>query len=728
VKKHKQLFTLLSLALVFAVLLAGFAPAAATEKTRVWVEFRPGQKGNVERALQRSGAEFHYTFDDLNSFVVTLPVAALNGIQNNPNVVDIEEDAIRYLYAQDIPAISEFLNDLPDANGQTVPWGIDAVQARDVWDADRDGAFDAGAATGAGIKLCIIDTGYYTGHVDLSSNVSGTSQVDNAWFEDGAGHGSHVAGTIAAVNNSTGVVGVAPGVELFIVKIFDNSGTWTFASDLAAAANTCASNGANVISMSLGGGYSRKEERSFNTLYSQGVLSIAAAGNDGTTALSYPASYASVVSVAAIDESLSVADFSQQNSAVELAAPGVSVFSTVPYVESRSMVVDGVNYATQHVEFAAYVEASGALVDGGLCTSTGSWSGKVVLCQRGDISFYDKVMNVENSGGAAAIIYNNVPNEELFATLGEGFSSSIVALTLTMEDGQYLVSNKLGANASLSAQYTWPASGYENYNGTSMATPHVSAVAALVWSAYPALTNVELRDVLNATALDLGAAGRDVAFGYGLVQAKAAIDALGGVTPPDNTPPVVEITSPADGATFTEGDTVTFNGAASDAEDGSLSDGISWTSSLDGSLGSGASVSAALSVGTHTITASVTDADGASASDSISVVVSQAGGGGALTVMVSTDKTSYADRQFVNITTTVTDDSAPLANATVSGVLTTANGTLVNFSGVTGADGTFLYKYRLNVRKTGTGQYSVAVSASLGGYTDGSASTTFLVQ
>jgi hypothetical protein len=480
--------------------------------------------------------------------------------------------------------------------------------------------------------------------------------------------------------------------------------------------------------MSLGGGFSRKEERAFANLYTQGVLSIAAAGNDGTTALSYPASYASVVSVAAIDESLSVADFSQQNSAVELAAPGVSVLSTVPYIESRSLAVDGVNYAAQHVEFAAYGEASGALVDGGLCTSTGSWSGKVVLCQRGDISFYDKVMNVENSGGAAAIIYNNVPNEELFATLGEGNSSSIVALGLTMEDGFYLVNNKLGKNASLYAEYTWPASGYENYNGTSMATPHVSAVAALVWSAYPALTNVELRDVLNATALDLGAAGRDVAFGYGLVQAKAAIDALGGVTPPDNTPPVVEITSPADGATFTEGDTVTFNGAASDAEDGNLSDGISWASSLDGSLGSGASVSAALSVGTHTITASVTDADGASASDSISVVVNQAGGGGALTVTVSTDKTSYADRQFVNITTTVTDGSAPLANATVSGVLTTANGTLVNFSGLTGADGTFLYKYRLNVRKTGTGQYSVAVSASLGGYTDGSASTTFLVQ
>ncbi len=95
-----------------------------------------------------------------------------------------------------------------------------------------------------------------------------------------------------------------------------------------------------------------------------------------------------------------------------------------------------------------------------------------------------------------------------------------------------MVANRLGQTATVSSSFTQPASGYEYYDGTSMATPHVSAVAALVWSAAPNKTNVEIREALTTTALDLGAAGRDVYYGYGLVQAKAAVDFLVGTTPP----------------------------------------------------------------------------------------------------------------------------------------------------------------------------------------------------
>ncbi|MEE4195583.1 MAG: S8 family serine peptidase [Anaerolineae bacterium] len=717
--KHKKVFTLLSLALMAAMLFTVFAPVAAApkEKVRVWVEFAPGKKGNVEAALRGNGAQFHYTFDDLNSFVVTLPSAALSGISNNPNVVDIEEDVKRYPMAVDAVEAGAALADEIIAGQQVVPWGVTAVQAPEAW----------ATSTGAGIKLCIIDSGYYEGHEDLPDGMSGVSQVDNAWDEDGLGHGSHVAGTIAAENDSDGVVGVAYDVELFIVKIFDNSGAWTTSSDLAAAANTCVANGADIISMSLGGGYSRKEERAFNTIYANGVLPIAAASNDGTSAYSYPASYSSVVSVAAIDESLSWADFSNFNDAVEVAAPGVDVLSTVPYIESRSLVVDGVSYNPQHVEFAAYGSASGQLVDGGLCTSTGAWSGKVVLCERGEISFYDKVMNVQNSGGAAAVIYNNVPDEELYATLGEGFSSSIVALGITQEDGQYLVNNKLGTTALVSASYLWPANGYENYQGTSMATPHASAVAALVWSACPSASAAEVREALGATAFDLGAAGRDVYYGFGLVQAADAIDYLCGGAPVNN-PPSVSINSPANGASFTEGDLVSFSGSATDAEDGNLSGAISWVSSIDGALGSGASVSAVLSVGTHMITASVSDSEGASDSDSITVTVNPVGGGGDLVVAVSTDKASYGDREKVYVTTLVTADGAAVSGAAVSSTITFPNNTTATYSGVTGSDGTFTFNYRLNVRKTGSGTATVDSTASAAGFSDGSGSTTFIIQ
>jgi serine protease len=506
---------LLRLVLVLTIILAALAvvrpgfTAGSSAPVRVWVEFSPGQKANLEQALQAAGAEMHFTFENLNAFVVSLPEKALAGIQRNPNVVSIEEDARRELFGQD------------------VPFGIDMVQARDVWDAKRDGAVDDGAPTGAGRLVCIIDSGLFTGHQDFSG-VNVVGGYPTGWNTDTCGHGTHVAGTIAAANNGVGVVGVTPGTtSLYIVKVFGDNCAWTYSSSLVDAANRCASAGANIISMSLGGGKSPLEERAFNSLYNQGILSIAAAGNDGTTATSYPAGYSSVVSVAAIDKNMVVADFSQKNSTVELAAPGVGVVSTIPYIADAKVAVDGVNYSGIHVEYAKYGSASGVLVDGGLCTTTGDWSGKVVLCQRGTISFFDKVKNVQNSGGRAVLIYNNEAGD-LHATLGDGNTSSIPALGLTQTAGQFLVGNKLGQTATVTDTIQWEESGYEAWDGTSMATPHVSGVAALIWSSNPSLTNVQIRDAMVKTAKDLGAAGKDNSYGYGLVQAYAAWQYIGG--------------------------------------------------------------------------------------------------------------------------------------------------------------------------------------------------------
>ena len=523
----KRLAMLLNVVLVLALLVA-LVPAsgasASAEKVRLLVQFAPGKAATVQDALVRIKGEVHYRFDDLNTIAVSVPQAALNGILNNPNVVMVEEDVARYF----VDIMPSSVEAPVMAAGQTVPYGIDMVQARDVWDANRDGQIDAGAPTGSNRKLCIIDSGLYTGHEDLSG-VNVTGGYPSGWNQDGLGHGTHVAGTIAAVNNALGVVGVTPGtVNLYIVRVFGDTGEWIYASTLIDAANRCASAGANIISMSLGGAKSSStERRGFDTLYSKGILSIAAAGNDGNTAYSYPASYTSVMSVAAIDSNKVVADFSQQNNQVEIAAPGVGVLSTLPFVDANSLTVSGVTYVANHVEFAGRGTASGALVNGGLCDSAGAWSGKVVLCERGVVSFYDKVINVQNGGGAAAVLYNNEPGN-FFGTLGEGYSSNIPAISLSQEDGQFLVANRLGQTATVDSRLTIPASGYEAWDGTSMATPHVSAVAALIWSAVPTATNADIRSAMTSTALDLGAAGRDNAYGYGLVQAKAALDALTG--------------------------------------------------------------------------------------------------------------------------------------------------------------------------------------------------------
>ena len=526
-------WSVVSVALVVSLVLSLVAamPASATARTetvRVLITYAAGQKAAVQSNLTSVGAEVHYNFDNLNTVAVTVPATALAGLQRNPNVVMIEEDAPRFPIGINLTqAAVETLATIEA--GQTVPYGVDMVQARDVWDVDRNGVVDAGAPTGSNRTICIIDSGFYTSHEDLQGvNVTGYNG-NLPWNQDGGGHGTHVAGTIVAMNNALGVIGVTPGtVNIYVVRVFGDDGVWAYSSTLADAANRCAAAGANIISMSLGGSRSNTTEKNtFAALYTQGILSIAAAGNEGTTALSYPAGYASVVSVAAIDSNRVVADFSQYNSDVEWAAPGVGVLSTVPYLDSTSLTVGGIAYAASHIEFSARGTANGALVNGGLCTSAGAWSGKVVLCQRGDISFYDKVHNVQLGGGAAAIIYNNVPGGFL-GTLGEGYSSTIIGISMSMEDGQYLVANKLGSVASVSSTFTQPASGYEYYDGTSMATPHASAVAALVWSAVPTATNEEIRVALQQTAQDLGAAGRDNYYGYGLVQAKAAIDLLTG--------------------------------------------------------------------------------------------------------------------------------------------------------------------------------------------------------
>ncbi len=321
----KRFLNVFAIVLVVVMVASLTTPAYTSNagKMRVWVEFSPGNASNVEHALNGAGAEFHYRFDALNSFVVTVPETALNGLRHNPNIVSIEEDLPRY------------------AMGDTVPYGIDMVQAREIWDADFDGVIDTDAPTGDNRTVCIIDSGLYTGHEDFQGvNILGG--YPSNWNEDTCGHGTHVAGTITGALNQVGVVGVNPGTtNLYIVKVFGDDCAWTYSSTLVDAANRCVAAGANVISMSLGGGSrSNTEERAFNTIYSQGVLSIAAAGNDGNTAISYPGGYSSVMSVAAIDENKVVADFSQQNSTVEIAAPGVGVLSTLPYIETNLIMLN----------------------------------------------------------------------------------------------------------------------------------------------------------------------------------------------------------------------------------------------------------------------------------------------------------------------------------------------------------------------------------------------------
>lgn len=481
-----------------AIALAVSAQSSAADD-RYIIKFKEGKGPAVKAQMRQNGGRSALALEKRNALAAHLPAKALRALQNNPNVEYVEEDAKRYLMSQE------------------TPYGIPMVQADQVSDSV------AGNRT-----VCIIDSGYDIAHEDLSGNaVSGTNDSGTGnWYEDQNSHGTHVAGTIAAMNNGVGVVGVMPNsnINLHIVKVFNADG-WGYSSSLVAAADTCANNGANVINMSLGGDRASKtEERAFADLYNtNGVLSIAAAGNDGNTRHSYPASYDSVVSVAAIDSSKVVADFSQQTDQVEMSGPGVDVLSSIPMGSGRStdLTVAGAAVASEPMEGTPLASATGALADCGTGESAcASAAGKVCLIQRGNISFADKVLNCEAGGGIAAVIYNNEPGM-LFGTLGET-ATSIPSAGISDTDGAALL-NQLGASSTLNVE----ASNYAHFNGTSMATPHVAGVAALVWSHYPNCAPGEIRAALNATAEDLGDAGRDNAYGYGLVQTMDAVNYLG---------------------------------------------------------------------------------------------------------------------------------------------------------------------------------------------------------
>ncbi|WP_036172786.1 S8 family serine peptidase [Massilia sp. 9096] len=489
------------------------AAAAAPDTTRVIVAFKPGAKAALKSAVAAARGAVKQEIFNMDAMAIEVPSVALKGLANNPNVEYIEEDVIRKPFSLTTPSTG-----VPYTSGQQVPYGIKLVQADQLADANA-----------ANRKICIIDSGVDFSHEDLKDNggnVTGEYDAGTGWwYTDETHHGTHVFGTIAGVNNGLGVVGVNPNKQLkiHVVKVFGTDGAWTYSSTLANAANKCGAAGANVITMSLGGGAkSMTEQKAFDSLQTKGVLSIAAAGNDGNATTSYPAGYASVMSVAAVDENKAFASFSQYNSDVEIAGPGVSVLSTVPMGAGidTALSVGASNYASSAMDGSPVKTATAPLADFGIGDKVNTAvSGKVCLIQRGTVDFATKVQNCQSSGGVGAVVYNNVAGA--YSGTLNGVATSIPSVTASDLDGAAM-KTQLGSSATVAVK----ASNYAYFDGTSMATPHVSAVAALVWSYFPTCTGAQIRTSLDNSALELGAAGRDIHYGYGLVQAKAAYDRI----------------------------------------------------------------------------------------------------------------------------------------------------------------------------------------------------------
>ncbi|MES2017163.1 MAG: S8 family serine peptidase [Pseudomonadota bacterium] len=510
-KKNQAIRLALSVAGACAIV-AG-ASAAAPDSKRMIVAFKPGAAAHAKAAVLAAKGAIEHEIFSMNAMSVTLPAGALKSLQNNPSVEYVEPDVIRTPFALATPSTGT-----PYATGQLVPYGIPMVLA---------GLLPEGDSHTGNRTVCIIDSGVDALHEDLNGNQfkgihdNGTGD----WFTDELHHGTHVAGTIAAINNADkGVVGVNPGMllNIRIVKVFGADG-WAYSSTLASAANQCGDNGANVISMSLGGAFSSKtEQKAFDALAAKGVLSVAAAGNDGNSRISYPAGYDSVMMVAALDENKTWAPFSQYNRKVEIAAPGVAVLSSVPTDtgSASSLKVGATVYAPGGMDGSPRATVSAQWADFGLGGSVvaNSMRGKVCLIARGTYEFGVKVKNCQLSGGVGAVVYNNVAGS-FGGTLGTTTGIVIPAVTASNTEGA-AIKGQPGAIAALAVTKA----SYAYFDGTSMATPHVAAVAALVWSYFPTCTAAQIRASLGKSAEDLGALGRDNKYGYGLVRAKAAYD------------------------------------------------------------------------------------------------------------------------------------------------------------------------------------------------------------
>ncbi|CEH29842.1 hypothetical protein AM501_18685 [Aneurinibacillus migulanus] len=221
---------------------------------------------------------------------------------------------------------------------EIVPWGIKKMGAPDLWK----------TTTGNEIKVAVIDTGISRRHPDLRGQVKGGIDFIKGAGKpsDSRGHGTHVAGTIAALLNGRGVVGMAPRASLYDIRAFYPDGTADLRT-IIAGINWAVANRMDVINMSFG-----IEENSpalhaaIKRAAAAGIYLVASAGNNGG-ALEYPARYPEVIAVGAIDKQGKLASFSSRGRGMDVAAPGVNIYSTWPGGKYRSL--DGTSMAAAHI-------------------------------------------------------------------------------------------------------------------------------------------------------------------------------------------------------------------------------------------------------------------------------------------------------------------------------------------------------------------------------------------
>ena len=351
--------------------------APELESVSVIIGLKPGPvlpevaQARVDQQVQGLGGKVKHRYSIIPAVSANLPPAAVANLLDNPAISFVELDG-------EFQAIAE-----------TTPWGIDKIRA--LQNPNNGGATEYNGGTG--VVVAVLDTGVDLDHPDLAANIyvnpgeilDGVDNDNNGFIDDISGwnfnggnnnadddngHGTHCAGSVAAVgNNGIGVVGVAPQASIMPIKVLSGSGGGSFSAIIAGIdyVYMMKQRGVNVVvtsnSYGAGGNPGSAVQAAFDQAYQAGIIHLAAAGNSGSSSgtgenVGWPANYASVIAVASTTSSDARSSFSSTGANVEIAAPGSSILSTYP--GGSYATLSGTSMACPHAAGAAAVLISEA--------------------------------------------------------------------------------------------------------------------------------------------------------------------------------------------------------------------------------------------------------------------------------------------------------------------------------------------------------------------------------
>ncbi|MFV3408356.1 S8 family serine peptidase [Bdellovibrio bacteriovorus] len=479
-----------------------------------WSQSLPG---TIEKSLPQ-----------LHTFIVdTENPADIERLKSAPGVAYVEKE---YFHPAP-PRISEgaVLANIDVVHPGT-PWGLEAVKAPQAWSKSNKGE---------GIRVLVLDSGMNASHPSLAPNFergrnfTGEDGIND--FYDRTGHGTHVGGTIAAAEDGSGFSGVAPKAKLLAAKVCVDSGCSNTA--IVAGISWGIDQGVDVMNLSLGSPSGSPAEKAALLRADQaGITVVAATGNYGINEVYFPASAPSVIAVGAVDKNLKHAVFSQYGPEVAVVAPGVQIVSTIPVGSGRfSTVTLNDTHGPQtlkayHFKGTAtpYLEQTRPVVDCGL-GEPADFAGKdvkdkhVLVTLSGVTPIEDQIRNAMRAGATSVIVANNRPGlieTRLFEQDNVLFAVGFFVEQAEGEKIRAAIKRSPNTLVSLKSDLT----SYKETFGTSMATPHVAGVAALVKAANKKLKPSEVKTLLIKTATPI-LPNDDNRYGSGLVNAQAAVDA-----------------------------------------------------------------------------------------------------------------------------------------------------------------------------------------------------------